>query len=314
MAKKKIETQTTPWWRKLLKVVTVLFLLSMFSVFLLSLVSLFLIDDFSESGNVALIKIKGPIMGDKSRGALATDGTSSAEIVKLLKKVGKKDSVKAVIIEINSPGGSAVASAEIADAVTKLNKPTVAVIREVGASGAYWVASATDKIFAHRLSMTGSIGVISSYIEYAGFLNRYNFTYQRLVAGKYKDAGSPFKPLTDEERNLFQEKLDSLHEVFIEEVALNRDLSKEHVRELATGFIFLGSEAKAEGLVDELGGRDEAIAYLEKELGIEVEIGEYKTKTTWGDILSDLQFSRGYSVGRGIGDSFLAEQEFKIRT
>lgn len=292
---------------KLITVILVLGILGFVSLMMVSLVAIVFMEDISESGNIALITLTGPITVEGGNGAFGGDGVSSTEIIKLLKKVEEKSEVRGVILEINSPGGSAVASAEIAHAVANLNKTTVAVIREVGASGAYWIASSADIVFAHELSMTGSIGVIGSYIEFAGFMDRYNLTYQRLVAGKYKDTGTPFRELQQEERELFQEKLDAMHDVFIREVAQHRGLTEAHIRDLATGFVYLGSEAKAEGLIDEFGGREEAIRYIEQLHGIKGEVGEYKPKRTLGDLLSELYFDKGYAVGRGIGDSMLSQ-------
>ena len=116
----------------------------------------------SLSGNVALIPIDGVIVGDKDSDFLFESVTSSPEAVELIEKANKNPNIKAIILEINSPGGSAVASEEIANAIRKTNKTTVAWIREAGASGAYWVASATDYVVANRASITGSIVVIAS--------------------------------------------------------------------------------------------------------------------------------------------------------
>lgn len=266
------------------------------------LVAMFVFGAFGGLGNVAVIEIKGVIQGDKSGGVFGMPVTSSKEIVQLIEKAEKNPLIKAVVIEINSPGGSAVASAEIADALKKSKKPVVSVIREIGASGGYWIASASDRIFAHRLSMTGSIGVISSYLEFAGFLDKYNVTYRRLVAGKYKDAGSPYKELTPEEEMLYQQKLDMLYDAFVSEVALNRNLDKKKVRELATGFVYLGTEAKEDGLIDEFGGIDEAKEYLKRLLNVKIELVPYKKKASLMDILSEVMSSQMYRIGAGIGE------------
>ncbi|MBI3883795.1 MAG: signal peptide peptidase SppA [Sphingobacteriales bacterium] len=179
-----------------------------------------------------------------------------------------------MLFEINSPGGSAVASEEIANAVKKANKTTVAWIREIGTSGAYWVASSSGHIVANRVSITGSIGVIASYLEFPGLLEHYNITYQRLVSGKYKDIGSPFKEMTPEEKAIFQQNLDTIRDYFVSEVAKNREMSKKDVDKIANGVFYLGAQAKELGLIDELGGKDEAINYIEKKDGIKAEINK----------------------------------------
>src|SRR3989338_349336 len=148
-------------------------------------------------GNIALISIKGAVMPSDGFSFLAGDGVSSERIKREPEKAEKDPSVKAILLEIDSPGGAAVASQEVANAVKASKKFKVAWIRETGASGAYWVASAADKIVASPLSITGSIGVLASYLDFSGLLNRYNVTYERIVGGKYKDIGAPYKDLTE---------------------------------------------------------------------------------------------------------------------
>ncbi len=149
---------------------------------------------------------------------------SSQDIIENLDKASQDSTVKGIILEINSPGGTVVASKEIADRVKSMNKPVVSWIREIGTSGAYWIASSSDKIVADPLSITGSIGVISSYLEFAGLLKNYNVTYESLTTGKYKELGSPFKELSQEERAFLQSKLNQIHDYFVKEVAANRNL------------------------------------------------------------------------------------------
>lgn len=297
---------------KILSTISIVISLLFFAFILLGFISLLFVGDVQESGNIAVVRITGPIVSDRQPGAFAT-GTSSYEIMKLLKTAEEDDDIKAIIVEINSPGGSAVASAEIGDKIKKIEKPTVAVIRELGASGGYWIASAADKIYAHELSVTGSIGVIGSYVEIAGLLDKYNLTYQRFVSGKYKDAGSSLKELNEDEREMIQQVLDQIYDAFVLEVSENRGLPQEKVRDLADGFIMLGSEAKKQGLIDEFGGREEAISYLEKKLGIEQDVAVYKSKTTLGDIFSGVQAEKGYSIGRGIGDSIVSKETLEIK-
>lgn len=222
------------------------------------------------NANTAIIRINGPIMADDGSGLFSEAATSSTTVVKLLEQARDDDQITAVILEINSPGGSPVASDEIAEAVKDVRahgKPVVSWIRDVGASGAYWVASSSNHIVANRMSITGSIGVIGSYVEFAEFLDDWNLTYRRLVSGDRKDIGDPFETLDAERQAFLQEKLDRVHEFFIEEVAANRNLSVTHVRAIGDGGFYLGVEAKEIGLVDELGGKREAIAYLENVTG-----------------------------------------------
>ena len=237
------------------------------------------------------------------------DVTSSEETNKLIRRANRNDRIKAIIFEINSPGGSAVGSEEIANEIKKINKTTVAWIRETGASGAYWIASSTDHIIANRMSLTGSIGVIASYLGFAGFLEDHNVSYERLVSGDLKDIGMPFKELTPEERVLFEKTLDSIRDYFIEDVAKNRNLNKKDVEKIATGMFYLGSEAKELGLVDELGGRDEVINYVEKQIGEEVDLVTYKKERGLLSSLSEVMNEKFFYVGKGIGNSFFTKSK-----
>ncbi len=289
-------------------VIFVLVVLTLLSFVLAGFFSLFVDFDFeSLSGNVALIEIKGTILGEKGGQFLFEDVTSSTEIRKLIKKADKNPNIKAIIFEINSPGGSAVASEEIADAIKKTNKTTVAWIREIGTSGAYWVASASDIIVANRMSITGSIGVIASYLQFGSFLSDHNVSYERLVSGQYKDIGSPFKELTPSERLLFQKSIDKIHDYFVEEVAKNRNLKKRDVEKMASGLFYIGSEAKELGLVDILGGRDEVIDFIEKELDIEVEVARYKREKTLLNVFGDVFSKQSFFVGKGIASGFFTK-------
>ena len=284
----------------------VLILLSILGFISVGIVSLFAgVNVESLSGNVALIPIHGVILGTEDSESIFESATTSLDTVELIEKADKNPNIKAIIFEIDSPGGSAVASEEIANAVKKTNKTTVAWIREVGASGAYWVASSSNHIVANRASITGSIGVIGSYLEFPGLLEKYNVTYRRLVAGKYKDIGSPYKEMTEEEKAIFQQTLDSIRDYFVTEVAKNRNLNKKDVDKIANGLFYLGTQAKELGLVDELGGKDEVINYIEKKEGIKADVVEYKKEKTLLDVLSKVLSKQSFFVGKGIGSSLL---------
>lgn len=226
----------------------------------------------------ALIPIDGMIVSESGQAGLFTPAAAGSDtLVSYIESADKDPSISAIVLDINSPGGSPVASEEVARAVREATKPTVALIRDTGASGAYWVASAADRIVANRLSITGSVGVYASQLEFAGLLQRYNVTYRRLVAGELKDLGTPYKEMTPVEENLLQQKLDRMHAYFLDDVVRNRGLLPEQAEEVSTGMFFLGDEALDIGLVDELGGMDEVEAYLEDTLGAdEIAFVEYR--------------------------------------
>ncbi len=273
-------------------------------VFLPILFSLF---GDSKMGNVALIPIEGAISGSGQQG-FGSSAVSSKDIVNFIEEAEDNSQVKVLLLEINSPGGSAVASDEIAAAVKKTSKPVVALIREAGASGAYWVASASDHVIANRMSITGSIGVISSYLEFSGLMEKYGVSYEQLTAGERKDLGTPYKKLTDEEKNILQKKLDKIHDFFIEEVAANRNLEISQVQKIATGEFFLGEEALELGLVDQLGGKDEAETFIREKYGLaEINYVKYEHTSGFFDLLSGVMSTFFFNVGEGIG-SILTRQ------
>jgi protease-4 len=222
--------------------------------------------NFTESGDVKVIPVSGTITSSSSN-QLFQQRLTSEQIADAIRDADANTGVDAILLEVNSPGGAPVASHEIVRAVNDVDKPIAAQIREVGASGAYWVASATDHIIADPVSITGSVGVTASYLEFSGLLDNYNVTYQQVQRGKYKELGSPFTELSDEEEAVLQSKIDAIGEYFFEDVAENRGLTQQERQRVRTGVFFVGVESEDVGLVDELGGEDTAIKYLENQTG-----------------------------------------------
>ena len=222
-------------------------------------------------------------------------------LVQLIEDADANPNVKGIILEINSPGGTVVASRMVADAVRFAEKPVTALIQEIGTSGAFWVASAADVIVADPLSITGSIGVISSYLEFSDLMKEYGVTYEQLMSGEYKDAGSPYRKLTPQEKALFQAKLDRIHAVFIEEVAKNRGLEEAEVRKAATGLFYLGEEALELRLVDYLGGKELAVNLTKDMAGIsEATLKEVRPTRGLTDILERLAARAFFALGQGL--------------
>lgn len=268
------------------------------SLILLSYIFATIVSWFSgmQDGNVALISIKGPIVTHDST---LSDMTSADDIIGYLEDAEERPEVKALLIEINSPGGSAVASDEIATKLKGINMTKVAVIREIGTSGAYWIATAADTIVANRMSVTGSIGATSSYLEIGGLLNKYNITYQRLVSAEYKDIGSPFRDLEEDEKKILEDMLERIHGFFVEAVAENRNMTLEDVEELSDGMFYLGVEAQELGLIDKLGTKEDAIQMIEKEIGEEASIYEYRRDRSILDIIAEIRSSMTQNIGIG---------------
>lgn len=207
--------------------------------------------------------------------ALYGDAVGSQDIVSTIRGANQDDTIKAILVEIDSSGGYPVAGEEVAQALKRSTKPTVAVIRQSGLSAAYWAATGAKQIFASKNSDVGSIGVTSSYLDNVGKNKEDGNAYVQLSSGKYKDAGDPNKPLTEEERQLFLRDIKITHENFIEAVAANRGIPIEEVRTLADGSSVLGEKAQSLRLIDQIGGWAEAENYLEQQIGEKPEICWY---------------------------------------
>lgn len=269
--------------------------------------------DGKSLGNVAVIPVHGVITANGEGSYMYGTTISSGDIVNYIRDADKNMNVKVIMLEINSPGGSPVASDEIATAVKKAEKPVVALIREMGASGGYWVASASDHIIAHKMSLTGSIGVVASHLEFSGLMDKYGVGYERLVAGDVKDIGTPFRKMSEEERVLMQKKLGLLHTYFIEEVAANRKLPVASVKKMATGEVFLGAEAKQLGLIDEVGDYAVAEEYMKKTYTLDaIEYVRYEQEKGLLDVLLGVFNDFSFNAGRGFGASVIGQEQNKI--
>ena len=189
-----------------------------------------------------------------------------------IKKAIKNPDIKAIVLEVDSGGGSPVAGEEIAHLLKTSSKPTVAVIRQMGTSAAYWASTGANIIFASKNSDIGSIGVTFSYLDNVGKNAKEGLNYVELFSGKYKESGNPDRTLTDEEKNLIMRDIKIIHSNFIKAVAQNRNLSVEKVSSLADGSSVLGEQAKKLGLIDRIGDLVDVEDYLSEKIGEKVEI------------------------------------------
>lgn len=225
--------------------------------------------------NVVGITVRGPITVSGS--SLAPEEcpygceyvTSSDEVLEYLNEARDNEDIKAILIDIESGGGEPVPSEEIAMGIVQSGKPSVAWIRQVGASGAYWIASAAGTIVASANSDVGSIGITMSYLDNVTQNEQEGRAFNSLSVGKYKDAGNPDRPLTEEEVDLFRRDLAIIHENFIKTVSINRSLPIEQVTAIADGSSMLGGMAKEKGLIDIIGGQKEAYETLATQIGEE---------------------------------------------
>ncbi len=214
------------------------------------------------SGQIAVLDVEGVL-------------SDSKEFIEDLKDFGNRSTVKAVVLRINSPGGGVAASQEMYEALKKFRaetkKKVVVSMGSVAASGGYYIACAADRIFANPGTITGSIGVIAEWYNYGDLLQWAKMQNIVIKSGAFKDAGSSTRPLTEEEKVYFQSLIGNMYNQFVSAVASGRNMEDAAVRKLADGRVYTGQEAKASGLVDELGTMQDAIDAAAKMVGIKGE-------------------------------------------
>lgn len=199
--------------------------------------------------------------------------TDSRDIVDWINELEKNDSIHAVIVRINSPGGVVGPSQEIYSAVRNLAQTRTVVVSmgSMATSGGYYVASPAHKIVSNPGTLTANIGVKASLTNMQELLRKIGIEDQALYTGKYKDAGTVTRPMTDYEREYLQALIDDMHDQFVQDVAIGRNMDPEVVAALADGRAMTGRQALEAGLVDELGGMNQAIEIARELAGLEKE-------------------------------------------
>jgi protease-4 len=213
-------------------------------------------------------------------------------IVPQLKKMADDDSIKAIVLHVNSPGGGVAASEEIYREVKRIRdekkKPIIASIETVGASGAYYISSATNKIYADNGSIVGSIGVIAQWVNYGDLLRWAKLKDITMKAGEFKDTGSPTRDMTPAEKEYLQSLIDDMHVQFIQAVADGRKLKFDDVKGIADGKVWTGQQALPMKLIDQVGDFEAAINDTAKSVGIKGEpvlVRPEKDRKTLLDVL-----------------------------
>lgn len=228
---------------------------------------------------IAVIEIQGIIIDSK-------------DILDNLKLFNEDRNVKGIILRIDSPGGAVAPSQEIYSEIRKIHekgeKKVVASFGNVAASGAYYIASATDKIVSNPGTITGSIGVIMEMSNIQELLDKVGVESYVIKSGKYKDIGSITRPMSEEENQILQSVLDDVHMQFIEDVSKGRGMAMDKVKQIANGSIFSGRQALGLGLVDKLGTFQDAVELTKDLTGIKGEpalVYEKKENLDWLDLL-----------------------------
>lgn len=224
---------------------------------------------------IVLIDISGIIKDDEDAGIFGQARPNlTARIKEELDLAAKDEDVKAVVLRINTPGGSVTTSDIISHEIENFKKkkkvPVVAELMDMAASGGYYVASSADRIIAHPTTVTGSIGVIALSVSASGLMEKIGLANQTIKSGPLKDIGSPLKPMTEEERRVLQTIIDGLYERFLDQIIAGRPkaFSRDDLRKIADGRVYTAGQALDLKLVDSIGYLDDAIEWAKEKAGV----------------------------------------------
>lgn len=257
------------------------------------------------SGTIAVIPIYGQITYSSS--PFMDSHAHPEDIKNFIESANQDVNINAILLEINSQGGTPVASNELMESVKDSKKPVVVWISDSGVSGAYLVASGADHIVANPSSWVGSIGVLIDLVDLSRLYEKEGINRYVIKSGEYKDMGADFRELTPEESEMLQNIVDEQYDYFIEQVAENRDLNKSYVAEIAEGKVYTGTQAENLKLIDNTGSKEEALEIAAELAGIEkYQTVTFARRTPLGAILGSLVSRIGYSMGLGIGENLQA--------
>jgi protease-4 len=262
--------------------------------------------------SVSIIYITGDIASSQrynDDGSIYKGDTVALDVISQIRKAEKDKGVKAIVFAIDSSGGDAQSGIEISRAIKEIKKTTVALIRGQGQSAGYEIASTTGRIFALETSNIGAIGSTMSYVDNAKQNEANGLTFNQLSSGKYKDMGNTDKLLTYDERKIVMAMVNEFANIFIEEVAENRNLPIEKVRLLADGATLTASKALKEGLIDEIGSFADVDRYLSKILNRNIEMCIPVSKMEENKEYNDYDNTNAYCSEHEAGYSW-AEKNF----
>jgi protease-4 len=261
-------------------------------------------------GKLAIVYAEGEIVDGTGNDQEFIWGAKLAREIRMLRL---DDSVKAVVLRVNSPGGSASASEAIQRELrlTLKEKPVVVSMGTVAASGGYWISTYSDRIFAEPTTITGSIGVFGMFLNIQGLAtDKLGLTFDMVKTGKFADLASIARPKTDEELAIFQRIVDWSYGQFLTKVAESRKLDRAAVQEIAQGRVWSGAEAKKLGLVDELGGLDAALKFAAGKAGLgdQFHVVEVPRKKLFAEAISEAFEGRRHdSSSAGALDGFVRQ-------
>lgn len=214
------------------------------------------LEDGDPKSRIAVIDISGVIM-DQQASPFGIDGYNHGRILGNLEKIKEDESIKAILLRINSPGGGVYESAELSDKIIEVKDardiPVYTVMESMAASGGYYIAANSDKIFAQTETITGSIGVIMQGFNISELMDKLGVQDRTIKSGNLKDLGSTTRKNTEEELEVMQNLVNNMYERFVDTIEIGREMSREEIYKIADGRIYDGSQALENGLIDELG-------------------------------------------------------------
>lgn len=215
---------------------------------------------------IAVLELNGIIQDTAPSPVLNTTSYNHKRFLDMLEQAGEDSTVDGIILRVNTPGGGVVESAEIHDKIIEIQeqyeKPIYVSMGNTAASGGYYISAPANKVVAHPATVTGSIGVIMEGYDLSGLAEKWGIDFNTIKSGEYKDILSFSREMTDEEREILQTMVDDMYADFVNVIVDGRDMSESKVRDLGDGRVYTGSQAKENGLVDELGSLDDTIAYM----------------------------------------------------
>lgn len=215
---------------------------------------------------IAVIFIDGVISSANAAGLFSNTGYHHSSVLKQIKTIQQDDTVKGVVLSVNSPGGGTFESAQLKDALRTLQEkkqiPVYVSMQKMATSGGYYISAYADKIFATEETLTGSIGVIMSGINLSGLYQKLGISDDTIKSGEFKDIGSDSRPMTAKDRDILQRMIDLSYQRFVKVVSEGRNMELEKAKALADGRIYDGSQAKENGLIDEIGYFDDVVEQM----------------------------------------------------
>jgi protease-4 len=224
----------------------------------------------NELKKIVILDVNGVIQDTgESASLLGSSGYNHQDFMKKLNYINEDDSVKGIIVKVNSPGGGVVESAEIHDKLVEIQKnskkPVYISMGSMAASGGYYISTAAKKIYASPETMTGSLGVIMEGVNYEGLADKYGVDFVTIKSGKHKDIMSPTRKMTDEERQILQSMINNSYEGFVKVISEGRNLPVAQVKKIADGRVYDGRQAKDLHLIDGFGYLDDVVKLMKKQ-------------------------------------------------